>query len=305
MQHETRGTPDLDPPAPERPEPGLRRLTAPNPSPMTFRGTNTYILGEGEVAVIDPGPDLPGHGRAILAALAPGERVATILVTHAHSDHSPLARRLARETGAPVLGFGPPAAGRSAVMERLAAAGLAGGGEGGDPLFAPDLRLADGAVVEGPGWRLEAIHTPGHFAGHLAFAWGDRLFSGDHVMGWSTSIVSPPDGDMAAYMASLARLAGGGWRRFYPGHGDPIEEPEARLAELAAHRRGREAAILAALAGGPLDVAGVTARVYADTPAHLIAAAERNAFAHLVALCEAGAVVALPELAADARFALA
>lgn len=287
----------------DRPEPGLRRVVAPNPSPLTYRGTNTWIVGQGRVAVIDPGPDDPAHLSAILAALMSGETVSHILVTHAHADHSPLARALSAATGAPVLGFGPALAGRSAVMQRLAAEGLAGGGEGLDAGFQPDILLSDGETVTGQGWALQAIHTPGHFAGHLAFAWGNRLFSGDLVMGWSTSLVSPPDGDMGDYMASLARLAARDWQRFYPGHGNPVEMPAARLSELAAHRRAREAAILAALAEGPLHLGPLTARVYADTPPALHPAAARNAFAHLIDLATRGRVTAAPALSPAARFA--
>lgn len=286
----------------DRPEPGLRRVVAPNPSPLTHRGTNTWILGQGRVAVIDPGPAIPAHLAAILAALAPGEVVSHILVTHAHADHSPLARDLSAATGAPVLGFGPALAGRSAVMQRLASAGLAGGGEGLDAGFVPDAVLTDGALVAGDGWQVQAIHTPGHFAGHMSFAWGDRLFSGDLVMGWSTSLVSPPDGDMGDYMASLARLSARPWRRFYPGHGDAVTDPAARLADLIAHRRAREAAILAALSDGPLHLAPLTRRVYADTPAALHPAAARNAFAHLIDLATRGRVTAEPALSPDALF---
>lgn len=283
---------------------GLRAILAPNPSAFTGAGTMSYILGEGAVAVIDPGPRDPAHLAALLAALSPGERVAQIVVTHAHLDHSGLARDLAARTGAPVSGFGPAEAGRSATMMRLAAAGLTGGGEGVDRTFVPDRRLADGDRVEGEGWTLDVLHTPGHFAGHLCLAWGERLFSGDLVMGWATSLVSPPDGDMAAYMASLDRLSRRAWDRLYPGHGAPVTDPAARIAELVAHRRGRERAILAALADGPLKLPALTARVYADTPPALLPAAARNALAHLIALCDAGRVTATPTLAEDAVFAI-
>src|SRR5690606_22452615 len=171
---------------------------------MTERGTNTYLLGEGAVSVIDPGPADPAHLAAIRAALAPGERIARIFVTHAHKDHSPLARPLAEATGAPVLAFGDARAGRSA---RMAALGdEVGGGEGVDAGFAPDEILRDGARIEAGGRLLEAVHTPGHFGNHLCFRWGSALFSGDHVMGWAPSLVSPPDGDLTDFMASLDRL---------------------------------------------------------------------------------------------------
>lgn len=277
---------------PGRPEPGLRLVRAPNPGPMTERGTNSWILGEGRVAVIDPGPGLPAHLAAIEAALAPGERVAQVLVTHAHADHAGLARTLAARWRAPVLAFGPPGSGRSARMAALAATAELGGGEGAATGFRPDEVLADGAELAGEGWRLVAHRTPGHTGDHLCFAWGDVVFSGDHVMGWASSMVSPPDGDMAAYMASLDRLAALQARRLLPGHGDPVEEPGARIAQLKAHRLAREAAILAALADGPETPAGLAARLYADTPPALLPAATRNVLAHLIALAERGAVAA-------------
>lgn len=281
----------------------LRRVLAPNPSALTGTGTNTWIVGRGEVAVIDPGPAIPAHLEAILATLA-GDRVTAILITHAHADHTGLAAALAARTGAPVLGFGPAGAGRSAQMQALADSGLAGGGEGADPAYRPDRTLGEGDTVEGGDWRLTALHTPGHDAGHLSFAWGQTLFSGDHVMGWATSIVSPPDGDMAAYMASLTRLQRGGWDRFLPGHGEAIAAPEARLADLIAHRRRREAQVLAALATGPQDVAALTRTVYADTPPALWPAARRNALAHLIDLAQRGLVTASPAPGHDAVFGL-
>ncbi|SMX35584.1 MBL fold metallo-hydrolase [Maliponia aquimaris] len=282
--------------------PGLRRVLAPNPSAMTFRGTNTYLVGTRGLAVIDPGPDDPGHLEAVLAAVGPGQRVTHILVTHAHLDHAPLARRLAQATGAPVLGFGPATAGRRPVMERLARQGLVGGGEGVDPDFQPDTALADGATVEGDGWRLEALHTPGHMANHLAFAWDDKLFTGDLVMGWASSLVSPPDGDLTAFMASLERLQARHWSVFHAGHGAPVADPTARLAELLAHRRGREAAILAALAEAPATATQLAQRIYTDTPTALLPAAARNVLAHLVDLAEKSIVVADGPLRVDAVF---
>lgn len=266
--------------------PGLRVVLAPNPSPMTLHGTNCYILGAGEVAVIDPGPDRAAHLAALGAALQPGERISHILVTHAHIDHSPAARPLAEATGAPVMAFGGATAGRSAVMERLARAGGIDGGEGVDAAFRPDVTLADGDVVEGRGWVLRALHTPGHFGNHLSFQWGDAIFCGDHVMGWASSLVSPPDGDMGAYMASLDRLAALAPARLYSGHGDPVADPARRITDLAAHRRGREAAIRAALAEGPADAQALTRRIYTDTPAALMPAATRNVFAHLIDMME-------------------
>lgn len=286
-------------------EPGLRRLTAPNPSPMTAQGTNTYLLGEGEVAVIDPGPAIPGHLAAILAALGPGERIGAILVTHSHRDHSPLARRLADETGAPVLAAGPSDWGRSATMAALAAAGNVGGGEGVDADFAPDHQIGEGEVVTGGWGAVEVLHTPGHMANHLSFAWRGALFTGDLVMGWSTSLVSPPDGDMGAFMRSCARLADRGDRVYLPGHGAPVEAPQERVAALMAHRRNREAQIIAALATTPRATAEALAqRIYADLPPALRPVAARNVLAHLIDLEERNVVQPEAELTATARFSL-
>lgn len=285
-------------------EPGVRRLTAPNPSPMTYRGTNTYLLGEVEVAVIDPGPNHPGHMHAILAAVPPGARIGAILVTHSHRDHSPLARPLAQITGAPVLAAGPSDWGRSAVMAELAANGRIGGGEGVDRDFAPDERIADGDSLTGGWGEIGVLETPGHMANHLSFSWNGALFTGDHVMGWSTSLVSPPDGDMGAFMASCRRLAGREDRVYYPGHGDPVATPRERIAELIAHREGREAQILAALSEiGAATASGLAARLYTDLAPALLPAAERNVLAHLLDLAHRNQITALDDPGPEARFA--
>jgi len=283
-------------------EPGLRLVLAPNPSPMTERGTNTYLLGEGAVSVVDPGPADPAHLAAILAALAPGERVAQILVTHAHKDHSPLARSLAEATGAPVLAFGDAGAGRSPRMAALA--GEVGGGEGVDTAFVPDVVLGDGDLFEAGGRGVTAVHTPGHFGNHLCFRWGAALFSGDHVMGWAPSLVSPPDGDLTDFMASCARLRRDAWRAFPSGHGAPIADPAARLDWLVAHRQGREAEILAALRSGPATAYDLATRIYTEVPSALLGAATRNVFAHLVDLTGKRRVSPHGPLAADATFFL-
>lgn len=264
--------------------PLVRRLLCDNPGPFTFRGTNTWLIGRGEVAVLDPGPADPRHLAAILRATA-GERITRILVSHTHRDHSPGAAALAAATGAPVLGFGPHLTPPEA------------GGEGGDHAFRPDLALPDGAAVEGGAWRLEALHTPGHCANHLCFALeteqgGGILFSGDHVMAWSTTVVSPPDGDMAAYMASLARLAARDHRLYLPGHGPPLPEPAAYLAALAAHRREREARVLEALCRAGRATAGeLVGPVYGpELDPRLAGGAARSLLAHLLKLAAEGAV---------------
>jgi glyoxylase-like metal-dependent hydrolase (beta-lactamase superfamily II) len=273
----------LAPGAVEETVPGLvRRVLCDNPSAFTFRGTNTYLIGGGEggVAVLDPGPADPAHLAAILAATR-GERVSRILVSHTHRDHSPGAAALAAATGAPTFGFGPHLTPPSE------------GGEGGDHGFRPDIRLADGETIEGNGWRLTALHTPGHCGNHLCFALEGTgtLFSADHVMSWSTSIVSPPDGDMAAYMRSLQRLRERDDRLLLPGHGPAITEPEAFLAALAAHREEREARVAEALArAGRATAAELVPPVYGPLDPRLVAAAGRSLLAHLIKLEAEGAV---------------
>ncbi|MBN8294084.1 MBL fold metallo-hydrolase [Rhodobacter sp. NTK016B] len=272
--------------------PGLRLVLAPNPSPMTERGTNTYLLGEGAVTVIDPGPADPGHLRAIQEALAPGERIARIIVTHAHKDHSPLARPLAEVTGAPVAAFGDARAGQSARMAALMASGAeVGGGEGVDADFAPDEFLADGETLDAGGLPLRAVHTPGHLGNHLCLLWNGALFSGDHVMGWAPSLVSPPEGDLTDFMASLDRIEALGRLRYYPGHGAPVEDGLSRTRALRDHRRGRETAIRAAVVAGAGDLPAITAAVYTDVPPALLPAAARNVLAHLIDLDTRGLVL--------------
>jgi glyoxylase-like metal-dependent hydrolase (beta-lactamase superfamily II) len=285
---------------------GLLRVTAANPSPMTHHGTNSYILGTTELCVIDPGPDLPDHLAALLRAIA-GRPVRRIVVTHSHLDHSALAPRLSDRVKAPVAGFGPSDSGRSAVMRRLAEAGLAGGGEGIDQGFTPDIALRDGDEIGGgmgKGWRLRVIHTPGHMGNHICLRWGRWLFSGDHAMGWASSLISPPDGDMADYLASCTRLLEEGPLALLPGHGDAVPDGAARLRALIAHRRAREARILAALAEGPADIPNLTARLYHDTSPALRPAARRNVLAHLVDLTERNLTTPLPQLSAEATYRL-
>jgi glyoxylase-like metal-dependent hydrolase (beta-lactamase superfamily II) len=287
----------------QRLEPGIRRILAANPSPMTFWGTNTFVIGEGRVAVIDPGPADPAHFDAILAGLERGEKISHILVTHAHLDHSPLARPLAEATGAPVLAFGDATSGRSEVMRDLVARGLSSGGEGVDRGFTPDSRLADGDTLDTESWRIGALWTPGHFANHLSFVFEGAVFTGDHVMGWASSLVSPPDGDLTAFMASCGRLAARDDRIYYPAHGAAVTDPKARIRWLIAHRREREAQILAALSEGPpRSIPELTEHIYTDTPRALFPAAERNVFAHLIDLTIRNKVRPRPHLDASANF---
>jgi glyoxylase-like metal-dependent hydrolase (beta-lactamase superfamily II) len=263
----------------------VRRILCDNPGPFTFRGTNTYLIGRGAVAVLDPGPADAGHLAAILRATA-GERITRILVSHTHRDHSPGVAALQAATGAPSLGFGPHLTPPEA------------GGEGGDHDFRPDEVLADGATVEGDDWRLTALHTPGHCANHLCFGLETEhdsgvLFSADHVMSWSTSVVSPPDGDMAAYMASLAKLGPRDDRLYLPGHGPPLSDPAPFVAALAAHRMEREAKVLDALRTArratALDL--VPAAYGPELDPRLVPAAARSLLAHLIKLAAEGAAM--------------
>ncbi|MGR3321031.1 MAG: MBL fold metallo-hydrolase [Pseudooceanicola sp.] len=298
---------DFDPPVgvAETLAPGIRRILCGNPSAFTYRGTNTYLLGEGRgIAVIDPGPDDAAHLDAILAALAPGERVSHILVTHAHRDHSPLARPLAEATGAPVYAYGDAAAGQSQIMQRLAASGEIGGGEGADEAFEPDESVADGAEIAGDGWSVTAVWTPGHFGNHMVFDRQGDVFAGDLVMSWATSIVSPPDGDLSDFMASCDRLRARAPRRLFPGHGAVVEAPAERIDWLLAHRRTREAAILEALTDGPANAATLAERIYTDIPAQMLPAAARNVLAHLIDLMGKSRTAPQGELRADTTFAL-
>ncbi|WP_297771858.1 MBL fold metallo-hydrolase [uncultured Roseovarius sp.] len=283
---------------------GLRRILAPNPSPMTFWGTNSYILGDRQLAVIDPGPDDAAHLEAILRAVKPGQGISHIFVTHAHLDHSPLAARLAERTGAPVLAFGDAYAGRSPVMAALSGTGLIGGGEGVDHDFVPDRALSDGETIEGETWRVTAYWTPGHFGNHMCFAVGDTVLTGDLVMGWASSLVSPPDGDLSQFMTSCARLQTLGATRFLPGHGAPITTPADRLDWLISHRRKREQAILDILRQGPQTATQIADRLYTDTPASLLPAASRNVLAHLIDLEEKSRATPQGRLSTDAVFTL-
>lgn len=256
--------------------PDLWRIRADNPSPLTGTGTNSYVLRAADGAIlIDAGPDLPAHRQAILSALN-GARLQAIFITHPHQDHSAAAPWLAAQTGAKIYSFGP--------------APCRDGQEGADLRHHPDIALADGARVTIAGFDISAIHTPGHMHPHLCFGYRDMLFSGDHVMGWATSLVAPPDGDMATYRASLRKLQGLGYARYLPGHGEDITDPESRLAYLIDHRAKREAQILAALAQGPSDPQSIAALIYTDIPPALLPAAAQNVLAHLIELTRLGRV---------------
>ena len=258
--------------------PLLRRIVARNPSKYTFHGTGTYVIGHGSVAVVDPGPADESHIGAVTGALR-GEEVAMILVTHTHADHSPGAGALAELTGAPVLGFGPhpPDAVGESDDE---------GDDGMDVDFEPDDRLGHGDSVSGPGWTVEALHTPGHISNHLCFALREEraVLTGDHVMGWSTTVISPPDGDMAAYLSSLELLLGRDDEILYPTHGGPRSDVKEYVTALRDHRLDREKQIVAQLELGGRTVEEIVAVLYADVRQELHKPAARSVLAHLIKL---------------------
>ena len=281
-----------------RVSPLIRRLIANNPSPFTATGTCSYIVGAGEeVAIIDPGPPDEAHVAALLRA-AGAARIAHILVTHTHRDHAPAAALLKAATGAPIIGARPyrPREGFTGAMKGLDASH--------DRAYAPDHVLADGEIVEGRGYTLEAVATPGHAANHLAFALREEeaLFSGDHVMAWSTSIVAPPDGSMGDYIASLDKLRARAETIFWPGHGGPVKEPQRWMRALAHHRRQREASILTRIEAGDTEVSAIVARVYDNLNPALIGAATLSTLAHLEDLVARGLAVMTGELGPAAKF---
>lgn len=287
---------------------GVRRITCQNASPYTFTGTQTYLVGQGDVGLIDPGPAHGDHLSAIMGALKTGERISHILVTHSHADHSPGASVIAQETGAEIYAYGAHGTGLSATMEALVAQGAEiGGGEGGDAGFQPDHILKDGDRVEAESWALNAVHTPGHLSNHLSFAMEETgvLFSGDMIMGFATTLVSPPDGDMAAFMDSLGKLSARAQDRLYlPGHGHPVADPHGMLDYQRAHRESRFNQIIEALGEGPKTAAALTKAIYTDIDSALLGAASRNVLASLIGLSDQGRVTAQGQIAVDAVFEL-
>ena len=263
----------------EQLEPGIARVLAHNPSAFTYFGTQTYVLGTDEVALIDPGPDLPEHLEALAAAIG-GRPVAAIMCTHTHRDHSPAARPLATRTGAPIVGCAPLAL--ETVGPRADASF--------DGDYRPDRELADAEALEVDGKPVIAVATPGHTSNHMCFAYGDALFTGDHVMGWSTTVVVPPDGDMADYIASLSKLRQRGDRIYYPAHGPPVTNPEQYVRGLIGHRMQREKQILKLLAERPREISDIVANAYPGLDQRLVAAAGGSVCAHLLDLERRGLV---------------
>ena len=277
--------------------PLIRRVVANNPGPFTYLGTGTYIVGKGEVAVIDPGPDLPEHLDAILAATA-GEKITHILITHHHSDHSPLAQPLKAKTGAVIYGCAVeiPNAQDSVITEA-----------GADFGFSPDVSLCGGGqVLTGPGWTIEALATPGHTSNHICYALKEEnaLFSGDHIMGWSTTVVSPPDGDMTAYMNSLEVVKARGYDTLWPTHGPPVTKVEPFIDAYIAHRRAREAQVLKAVSEGHGRIKEMVPVLYADVDKRLHPAAARSVLGHMIDLTRRGIVTTDGEPALDSDYRL-
>jgi glyoxylase-like metal-dependent hydrolase (beta-lactamase superfamily II) len=287
---------DIDYGAAQQMSPLVQRVVAENPSPFTFHGTGTFIVGTDTVAVIDPGPVIDSHIDAIMKAVA-GRTVSHILVTHTHMDHSPAAAAIKANTGAPTWAFGPHGSGRpdsGGVIE-----------EGGDHEFKPDHTLRHGNIIEGKGWTFEALHTPGHTSNHICFALKEEktVFTGDHIMGWSTTIVTPPDGDMQAYMRSLDLLLPRDDVLYRPCHGPAIENPQAFVQAYIEHRQARNSQILQCLKDSIHGIPEMVERMYADVPAFLHPAAQRSVLAHLIHLTETGEARCdgIPELKSEYR----
>jgi glyoxylase-like metal-dependent hydrolase (beta-lactamase superfamily II) len=276
--------------------PLTRRIVAGNPGPFTFRGTCTYIVGRGEVAVIDPGPDMPDHLEAILAAVE-GERVTQILITHHHSDHSPLAGPLKARTGAPIWGCAVAAAPVDSSGVRTEA--------GHDLDFKPDISVCGGGtVIEGPGWSLEAIATPGHTSNHICYALKEEnaLFSGDHIMGWSTTVITPPDGDMSDYFASLDLIKARGFSTLWPTHGPPVRDVTPFIDAYIAHRRNRESQVEKAVRDGLTRIRDMVPVLYADVDPRLHPAAARSVFGHTIDLVRQGRLAVDGEPQIDSEY---
>lgn len=276
--------------------PLIRRVVANNPGPFTYLGTGVYIIGRGEVAVIDPGPPIDAHFDALKSAVA-GERITHVFTTHTHLDHSPLAHPLARWAGARVYGRPDPAASHLDVSLE----------EDGEAGFAPDILVNDGDIFTGPGWTLEAVQTPGHMSNHVCYALREEnaLFSGDHIMGWSTTVISPPDGNMGDYYRSLARVRDRNFSTLWPTHGPPVTDVNPFIDAYLAHRRAREDAILARLSAGDTLIPEMVKIIYKDVDVRLHAPAAHSVLAHMIHLVEAGRAKANGPFALTTHYSVA
>ncbi len=279
-------------------QPGIQRMTVNNPSPFTYHGTNSYIIGETEVGVIDPGPENIEHFDALMAALS-GRKVTHIFVSHTHMDHSPLARRLKEATGAPIYAEGPHRPARALHIGEQNPLDASA-----DHEFSPDEVLKHGDIVQGKDWSIEAVFTPGHTANHMAFALlGENiLFSADHVMAWATSIVAPPDGAMVDYMASLETLLQREETIYFPGHGGRVKDAQKFVRALRTHRKMRERAILERIKAGDRLITNMVARIYRDTDPRLHGAASLSVLAHIEDLVARGAVITEGAVSIDGEY---
>ena len=263
---------------------GLMRLTAPNPSPMTSTGTNTYILGSKELLIIDPGPNSEAHLCNIMEVIPKYTKVTHILITHSHLDHSGLAPKLSKILNAPTLAFGTALDGLSNDMKNICKMGLTSEKFGIDTEFVPDHLLADGEKISSHEWEVVAHHTPGHLSNHICYQYLDKLFTGDHIMEWSTSVISPPEGDVSQFINSCEKIDNLHCEKFYPGHGIPVENPSERIAELIQHRKKREIEILNFLKNRDATISQITRNIYLNIDQNLLSVASRNVKAHLVDL---------------------
>ncbi|MBD3649687.1 MAG: MBL fold metallo-hydrolase [Pseudomonadales bacterium] len=277
--------------------PMIRRVLAENPSAFTFRGTGTYIVGRGNVAVIDPGPVMPDHIDALKEAVK-DENVTHIFITHTHMDHSPAAAPLKEYWDAPTYGYGPHGAGKREQGVQVE--------EGGDMNFEPDVVIRHGDVIDGDGWTIECVYTPGHTSNHMCFALEEEqtLFTGDHVMGWSTSVISPPDGDMTDYMNSLELLLERDDRIYWPTHGPAIENPREFVQAFIDHRLEREQQIIECLEQGITRISDMVPVMYKDVNENLYPAAARSVLAAILRLLDTGRVTCAGEPSATAEFRL-
>ena len=263
---------------------GLMRLIAPNPSPMTSTGTNTYILGRKELLIIDPGPNSEAHLRNIMEVIPDNTKVTHILITHSHLDHSGLAPKLSKILNAPTLAFGTALDGLSNDMKRICKMGLTFETFGIDTEFVPDHFLEDKEKISSLEWEVVAHHTPGHLSNHICYQYLDKLFTGDHIMEWSTSVISPPEGDVSQFINSCEKIYNLHCKKFYPGHGIPVENPGERIVELIEHRKKREAEILNFLKNRDATISQITRNIYLNIDQNLLSVASRNVKAHLIDL---------------------
>ena len=263
---------------------GLMRLIAPNPSPMTSTGTNTYILGRKELLIIDPGPNSEAHLRNIMEVIPDNTKVTHILITHSHLDHSGLAPKLSKILNAPTLAFGTALDGLSNDMKSICKMGLTSETFGIDTEFVPDHFLEDKEKISSLEWEVVAHHTPGHLSNHICYQYLDKLFTGDHIMEWSTSVISPPEGDVSQFINSCEKIYNLHCKKFYPGHGIPVENPGERIVELIEHRKKREIEILNFLENREATISQITRNIYLNIDQNLLSVASRNVKAHLVDL---------------------